>query len=134
MNLGDKLELGIVAFIVVGFAIAIWKGGAANPISTGRLQRDLAAIKGDVAKLKESSKGTVKAADLGHLRQDMEKTQNERTQAMAQLEAKIEKVGDEVDALQKECAGRLATVEATTTATAHQVDLLYQHIVAKGMS
>lgn len=42
------LEWAIVLFIVVGIAIAIWKGGSANPEGTGALRRSFNRLDGDV--------------------------------------------------------------------------------------
>ena len=48
-------ELAIIAFILFGIGVAVWKGGQANPESTGKLARkqaqfeaDLKAVKGKV--------------------------------------------------------------------------------------
>lgn len=132
--MSDLFQWAIIAFVMLSILWHVWKGGAANPIGTGRLQSDMTTIKAKVVELEKSSKGTARASDVAHLRDEMERGKDERAQAMKQIDAKIEKVSDELDVLQKDCAGRLATVEATTTATGHQVDLIYRQIVAKGMS
>lgn len=42
-------ELGIIAFILVGIGIVLWKGGAANPVGTGRLQHDMKNVRQEVS-------------------------------------------------------------------------------------
>lgn len=53
-------EMAIIAFILAGIAVAVWKGGQANPESTGKLARRMARVElelkekatvGDVAAL-----------------------------------------------------------------------------------
>ena len=38
MDSGKLLELAIIAVILMGIGFVIWRGGAANPVSTGTVQ------------------------------------------------------------------------------------------------
>lgn len=46
------LELAIIAFIVLGMMVAIWRGGAQNPVSTGSLNRKFGKMATDLGALK----------------------------------------------------------------------------------
>lgn len=56
--LNNWLELVIIAVILIGIAVAIFKGGAANPVGTGALRSRLVALDGDLRSL-NSKVGTV---------------------------------------------------------------------------
>lgn len=49
---GPHLELLVIALIVAGIAFTLWKGGAANPVSTGGLDKKLTELDGDMGRLK----------------------------------------------------------------------------------
>lgn len=49
---GDWLEAAIIVVILGGIAVAIFKGGAANPVGTGGLNRKLARVESDIGILK----------------------------------------------------------------------------------
>tara|TARA_B100001179_G_scaffold177718_1_gene132974 strand:- start:750 stop:1289 length:540 start_codon:yes stop_codon:yes gene_type:complete len=44
-------ELGIIAFILLGIGYVLWKGGAANPVGTGKLQHDMKNARTEIATL-----------------------------------------------------------------------------------
>jgi outer membrane murein-binding lipoprotein Lpp len=54
----DWIELAIIAFILAGIGVAVWKGGAANPESTGSLGKKVNTM---------SSKVGTLSVRLGHL-------------------------------------------------------------------
>lgn len=123
------LELAIIAFIVVGMGVAIWKGGAANPVGTGRLDRRLGhmdrELKGVVTKVGEIEKQVEdidgRAAsknDIKRLERQL-KDHTERAAAMARDIASIRE--------------SMAARQASTEHVRRQVDALYDVIVKKGM-
>lgn len=51
------LEAAIIAVILLGIGVAIFKGGAANPVSTGGLDYKLSLLDGDVKSIKDKVAG-----------------------------------------------------------------------------
>jgi hypothetical protein len=45
------VEWAIIAFIVLAIAYVVWKGGAANPMGTGRLSRKVGHLDATVGRL-----------------------------------------------------------------------------------
>ena len=45
------LEWAIIAFIVLTIGWCVWKGGAANPMGTGRISRKVGKLSGEVTTL-----------------------------------------------------------------------------------
>lgn len=45
------IEYAIIVFIVFGIVVAIWKGGSANPVGTGRLSSRVGKLTGQVGTL-----------------------------------------------------------------------------------
>jgi chromosome segregation ATPase len=50
---GSWLEAVIIVVILTGMGVAIFKGGAANPVGTGSLNRKLARVETDIGSLKD---------------------------------------------------------------------------------
>lgn len=125
----EVFELAIIAFILIGIGTAIYLRGAANPVGTGKLQRDMTTLKADMARVKEIAKGAAKAEDVRRLEKDMA----QKDEKIEEVFTCLRKIDGDLDGLQKEVAGRMAAVEVTTKLTATQVDRLYYHIVRKGM-
>lgn len=124
------LELAIIAFIVLGMMVAIWRGGAQNPVSTGSLNRKVGKIASDLNSIKAEFKGI-----------DSRVTEIERRGATSDdirgIERKLDDQGlclqqldTRLDGLSVTVAAKLASAEHT----AKQVDRLYDHIVQKGMN
>lgn len=111
-------ELAIIAFIGLGIAVAIFRGGAANPESTGSLGRKLSKLQADVSK-------------LGGVKQDVAALQSR----VAEIERRGATIDDirgleiKVDELAQQAAGRTATLDHVK----EQVDRLYDFIVKRGM-
>lgn len=123
----------IVAFIVVGIGVAIWRGGAANPVGTGTLEHNMRGLRQEFKAIERLAGGAAQASDVESLREEMERNQTERGEAMKQLGADVAKIGSEVDALQKDVAGRLARVETTTQATSRSVDRIERLLIEDGL-
>jgi hypothetical protein len=45
----DLFQWAIIAFVVLSIAVHVWKGGAANPQSTGKLGRQVSGLSGQVS-------------------------------------------------------------------------------------
>ena len=124
------LELAIIAFIVLGMMVAIWRGGAQNPVSTGSLNRKVGRIEADLGTLKSELRAV-----------DTRVTEIDRRGATSDdirgLERKLEEQGKCLSQLDSRLDGLSETVAASNSSakhTSHQVDRLYDHIVSKGMN
>ncbi|MEA3264178.1 MAG: hypothetical protein U9R07_11925 [Pseudomonadota bacterium] len=120
--MNDWLELAIIAFIILGIAWVVFRGGQANPEGTGHLGQQIAGIDGRL--------GTF-GARLDDLEKDFERLDKE-----AASKADIKRLEKAVADLQHEVAeqGRSAAArESTLDHVAKQVDRLYEVIVTKGM-
>jgi outer membrane murein-binding lipoprotein Lpp len=47
----SPIELAIMAFIIIGIIVVIFRAGRANPENTGTISKDVNALKSDVRKL-----------------------------------------------------------------------------------
>lgn len=110
---GNWFELAIIAFIMLGVGVAIWKGGAANPegtLSLGRkVNRDLDGLRAELKRIEKNAAS----------RKDIER-----------VEGTLEGVEAKVNELSTAAASR----EATLDHVKQQVDRLYDFIVNRGMS
>lgn len=88
--------LAILAF----FAFVIWRGGSANPVGTGQLQRQLNTIGAEVKTLKETVSGCASVGAIDQLRGEMR-----------EMEARVASSG-EVVKVQAQVAGVNGKVSA----------------------
>ena len=111
----NYFELVIIGFIQIGIAVAIFKGGAANPQGTGALGKRLYALDQEVKRIdaKAATKADVKR---------IEATLTEQSSSIDNIEQKLGKLGEDG-----------AAREATLEHVRRQVDLIYQTIVQRGM-
>lgn len=121
--IGNWLELAIIAVIIMGIIVAIWKGGSANPEGTGSLGKKLTRLD----------------AHVGDIDQWVERVNAElaRLDSHAASKADIKRLERSVEAVKvevAELAQKAASREATLDHVKHQVDRLYDYIVNKGMS
>lgn len=126
-------EISIILFIIIGISVVVylgWKGGAANPVSTGTLDdrlnsfdTELSGMRSQVDQIEdrvEKIEGHyAKATDIERLEKQL------RAQAR-----KMDKVIDDISAIREEAAERGALAKST----AKQLDMIYEVIVEKGMS
>ena len=116
-------ELIIIAVIMLGIGIAVWKGGAANPEGTGSLGRKVTKLDKEVISL--TDKVTAIQGELTRI------DNNAASKAdIRRLEKSIASIEVTVSEISKNAAAR----EATLDHVRQQVDRLYDHIVTKGMN
>jgi chromosome segregation ATPase len=127
------IEILIIVFIIIGISVVVyfsWKGGAANPVSTGTLDdrlnsfdTELSGMRSQVDQIEdrvEKIEGHyAKASDIERL--------EKRLRAH---DRKMDKVISDISAIREEAAERGALAKST----AKQLDLIYEVIVEKGMN
>lgn len=72
----STLEWAIIAFIVLTIGWVVWKGGAANPMGTGRLSREITKL---TSRVRQTEK------ELAELKEEAATTKD-----IARLEARME--------------------------------------------
>lgn len=118
----NLFELMMIAFIAIGIAVAIWKGGASNPEGTGSLGKKLGVLTSDFKTLDlEVKRIEAKAATKSDIRR-VESTLVEHGNSIDNIEKKLGQLGEDG-----------AAREATLEHVRRQVDLIYQALVKKGM-
>lgn len=117
------LELAIIAFIMIGIGVAIFKGGAANPESTGSLGRQLRKVEGKVGGL------AVKVDEIERQVIGLEGS-TAKTVDLRRMEHDVGELKHEVATLREAVASQHADIGHIR----RQVDRLYDFIVERGMS
>ena len=135
--MNDYFQLAIIAFILVGIGTVLWRGGAANPIGTARLQHDVRNIRQATDAHGRQLNEISKAAEAEKLRVN---TLVERMAAMETDVVGIKQVVGatsasvrSIDERQDKMAEQVAATAVQVAASARQLDRLYDHIVKKGM-
>lgn len=120
--MNDWLELAIIAFIMLGIGWVVFRGGQANPESTGELGQQLASLSVDQRGMSQR---------LGELEKDFERLDKDAASKadIKRMEKALGELTQEVAEQGKNAAAR----ESTLSHVATQVDRLYQVIVTKGM-
>ncbi|MCL9998371.1 MAG: hypothetical protein NBV68_03235 [Erythrobacter sp.] len=131
--ISNPIEIVIILFILAGISTVIWlgwKGGAANPVTTGSLDdrlnsfdTELSGMRSQVDQIEdrvEKIEGHyAKASDIERLEKQL------RAQGR-----KMDKMAEDIATIREEAAERGALAKATTK----QLDLIYKTIVEKGMN
>ena len=131
--ISNPIEILIILFILGSISVVIWlgwKGGAANPVSTGNLDErlhsfdtELSGMRSQVDQIEdrvEKIEGHyAKATDIERLEKQL------RAQGR-----KMDKMAEDIATIREEAAERGALAKATTK----QLDLIYKTIVEKGMN
>ena len=130
---GNWIEILIIIFIIIGISVVVWlswKGGAANPVTTGNLDERLNSFDTELSGMRvqvDQIEGRVETIE-GHYAKasDIERLEKQlRAQAR-----KMDKVADDIATIREEAAERGALAKST----AKQLDLIYKTIVEKGMN
>jgi uncharacterized protein YoxC len=116
------METAIIIFILAGIGVVMWKGGAANPESTGSLGRKITAFNKNFTKMQ---------AQMTKVEEDVERLQKDSASAsdIERLEGTVESLEAKVADIGESASARNATLEHVK----HQVDRLYDVIVTRGM-
>ena len=115
----DWIELAIIAFILAGIGVAVWKGGAANPEGTGSLGRKVNTI---------SSKVSTLSVRLGHLESEFVELKAEA--ATTEDVARIEQLmAEKFNTMRAEIAGHRELAERTHRG----VDRIERLLIEKGL-
>lgn len=128
--MSNPFELAIIAFIIVSIGVVIWRGGAANPESTGSLGRKISTLDRDVKQLD---------SEIRDVKSEFERL-NSQSATKADIKRLERKVDDHCGAVEQvkqqvnELGLSAAAREATLDHVKSQVDRLYNFIVNKGMS
>jgi hypothetical protein len=123
-------ELAIIAFIIAGIAVAVWKGGQANPEGTGslgrkftRLEKDFSTMRGDVRKIERQvediERRSAKISDIERL----ERLVAEQGRHITEQNVRLVEVGETVAAIREAGDQR-----------GKQLDMIFQQIITKGMN
>lgn len=131
------LEITIIIFILIGIGVAIFRGGAANPVSTGKLDRNFRRLDGDVRKLggqietlegrmADITRGSAKAEDVARLEEAMAA----HGRHTASISSNVKALQGDLVHVREATASQQADIEHTR----RQVDRLYDFIVERGMT
>lgn len=130
---GNWIEILIIVFIIIGISVVVyfsWKGGAANPVSTGTLDDHLNSFDTELSAMRhqvdEIESRVEKMEGLYAKASDIERLEKR----LRAHDRKIDKVGEDISVIREESAERGAVAKAT----AKQLDMIYEVIVEKGMS
>lgn len=122
-------ELALIAFILLGIGTMVWRGGAANPVGTGGLDRKVASIDGELKRL------GVKVGEIDSRVEDIDRRAakvSDIKRLERQLEAQDAKI-DVMSAALTEMNVASARKAATVDHVKRQIDRLYDLLVEKGM-
>ena len=141
--IGPYLELVIIAIILIGIGVVIWRGGAANPIGTGKLLHDVSGMRQEQAahgrRLKKLEQAAASAEDLEELREAL-KQQQARIETIDRQVGSIVETGKatasrvrHIDERQDKMAEDISGTRAEVAGLTKSVDRMYAVIVPKGM-
>lgn len=123
---GSVLELLMLAFIIIGISVAIWKTGQRNPVSTGKIEREMTRMDGKLKGLGQKVSEIDKVLEQAAKASDVKAVQDR----LGEHDAHLCELQKSVAELSKEGAASHADIKHVK----EQVDRLYNHIVAKGMN
>lgn len=133
MSPANLLELAIIAFIVIGIGVAIWRGGAKNPVGTGSLDRKLTRI-GTQLNGVEQRVGSVEERVASF--EGLEAQVAALARTLPDIEARQRALSDKMNDHAKQATETARQVTETAATLKHvdrQVDRIYAVLVPKGM-
>ena len=69
--MSELYQWAIIAFILLGIGVAVWRGGQANPESTGKLARRLSRVELDLKEKATAVDVAALAKEVGELKSEM---------------------------------------------------------------
>jgi chromosome segregation ATPase len=130
--ISNPIEILIILFIIGGISVVIWlgwKGGAANPVSTGNLDERLNSFDTELSGMRsqvDQIEGRVETIE-GHYAKASDIDRLEKR--LRAHDRKIDKVIEDIAAIREEAAERGALAKST----AKQLDMIFKVVVEKGM-
>lgn len=127
---GNWLEAAIIFVIMAGIGVAIFKGGAANPVSTGGLRNKLTALDSDLRDVK-AKVGNV-ATRVAELEQraatkgDIERVEKR----LEEWDRKIDRLDERIDNIDRD----LATLQAMAAANQQVIAAMAESVRETGAS
>lgn len=115
-------EAAIIAVIIAGIAVAVWRGGQSNPEGTGSLGRKVTRLDGTVQSL------VAETQDIDRRVGEIERTAA-KTSDIKRLERQLAQHNSDLAAVREMVAGMAKAAELRGA----QLDRLYNFIVEKGM-
>ncbi len=148
--MSEWIEWAIIAFIILGIGYVVFKGGAANPVGTGGLQRTVASIDGRLKGIEESaaSKSAVERIErtLGEEKSKIDKavgefgalsvTLGELRNESASRNLAVEALAESLRVVAtdtKQMVDRVSRVEEGLKGVERNLDRIYNVVVEKGM-
>jgi hypothetical protein len=110
--MSDPVQWAIIAFIVIVLLYLVWRGGAANPESTGSLDRKVNVLSGQVSAL---------STRVGHVETGMKKLQDDGASTK------------DITLLRELIDERLKSQKELSEATNRNVQRIYDIMLEKGL-
>lgn len=135
----DWLEGLIIAVIMIGIGVAIFKGGAANPVSTGGLRSKLSTLDADMRQIKSKVDGVQTKVDTVETRVaeldqraatkgDIERIE----QRLAGWDPRMDRLDDRLDSMEREIAAMQAMAAANQRVIEAMAESLRSNMAAIG--
>lgn len=128
--MSDQLQFAIIAAIIIGISIVIWKGGAANPEGTGKLAREVGAMKGELTGL---------STRIGYVEVEMGELKDESVSSK-DIEALRGSFDDRIESLRVSFDDRINTLRAEMSGhrdlaqrTFLSVDRIERFLIERGL-
>ena len=128
-------ELSIIAFILLGIGVAVWRGGQANPESTGKIARRQAQLDADMKSVKakvdaietrvtEIDRRAATIADIERIEGVLADAKEGRD--------RIERAADDITKSLADVREKVAADHMLITSTAKAVDRIEGYFLQKG--
>lgn len=127
----DLETFGAIA-ILAFFAFVLWRGGSANPVGTGQLQRQLNTIGSEVKTLKETVSGCASVSAIEQLRGEMREMEERVASSgeVVKVQAQVSDVNGKVGAI----GARLDGIEKLADRTDAGVQRIEGYFLERGVN
>lgn len=132
----DLLQWLLIGFIILSILYISWRGGSANPRTTGQLSNDIGKLDRDVSSARTDAQHANGRIDPLEARLSLIEREAVRRADIAHIEATIEDNEAQMHRLVETISQMRADIaehKATGEHTSKQVDRLYDFIVRKGI-